>query len=147
MRPLVPTEEVFLQPSHNASRGFRLSSVREAGLSGGPTLVCIGTFRWHREPRRLCGIQMDDSRDGPRCRGITTQPVPRFPREMFLALLFSAFPLLKGWCSSFLSDHAYFMIVYVCCTLSTATWLLIAFLPQPFSDRTPFLSGSTDGIG
>jgi len=72
------------------------------------------------------------SRDWPKSR------LPRLPRGIFLALLFSTFPLLKGWCSVFLHRHAYFILVYVVCGLSAAAWLLIAFFLQPASNQNTF---------
>lgn len=64
--------------------------------------------------------------------------LPRLPRGIVLGLLFSAYPLLKGWCSAFLNAHTSFIFVYICCGISTATWLLIASFFQSSSDQGEF---------
>lgn len=64
--------------------------------------------------------------------------LPRLPRGVLLALLFAAYPLLKGWCPAFLQQHSYFIFLYICCAISTAAWLLIAFFLQPASVQETF---------
>jgi hypothetical protein len=71
-------------------------------------------------------------------RELPPSRLPRLPRGIFFGLLFSAIPLLKGWCSTFLTDHAYFIVAYVCCVVSTAAWLLIVSFIQPSSDQDAF---------
>jgi hypothetical protein len=96
-------------------------------LSGLGLLAGMGSLSSHTGSRWMTVATARYAKDFPRSR------LPHLPRGIFLGLLFSAFPLLKGWCSAFLSDHAYFIIVYVCCGVSTGMWLLIAFLLQPLS--------------
>lgn len=64
--------------------------------------------------------------------------LPHLPRGIFLALLFSAYPLLKNWCPAFMRQHAYFTFVYVCCGVSTAVWLIIASFLQPVPNQDIF---------
>jgi len=64
------------------------------------------------------------AKDPPKSR------LPRLPRGVFLALLFSAYPLIKGWCSVFLSQHTLFTLVYVCCGVSTGAWLLLSAITE-----------------
>ncbi len=94
-------------------------------LSGLGLLAGMGSLFSHTGSRWMTVATARYAKDFPRSR------LPQLPRGIFLGLLFSAFPLLKGWCYAFLSDHAYFIIVYVCCGVSTGMWLLIAFLLQP----------------
>jgi len=68
-------------------------------------------------------------RERPRSR------LPRLPRGVFLALLFAAFPFLKGWCAGFLNQHGLFAFGFVCCVVSTTAWLLVAFLIQQTADN------------
>jgi hypothetical protein len=130
---------VFLQ-GYNAYVDFgsaaseRLGLVAVILLSGLGLLAGIGTGSG---PTSVWGYSATTarylaSRDLPKSR------LPRLPRGIFLALLFSAFPLLKGWRFVFLHRHAYFILVYVVCGLSAAAWLLIAFFLQPASNQDTF---------
>ena len=68
-------------------------------------------------------------------RELPKSRLPRLPRGLFLALLFAAFPFLAGWCPGFLTLHLLFAFGFVCCGLSTAVWLLVAFFSRNFSSE------------
>lgn len=55
--------------------------------------------------------------------------VPRLPRGVFLSLLFTAIPLLKGWCQ-IAPDHIFFAIVLTLFCISSGAWLLAASVLQ-----------------
>jgi hypothetical protein len=89
----------------------------------------VGTSTGRYSERWEPAAASRNPRDLPKSR------LPRFPRGLFLALLFATFPFFRGWCPGFLNQHGVFTFIGIFCLLSTATWLLIAFLYQSFADR------------
>jgi hypothetical protein len=55
-------------------------------------------------------------------------PSSHFPRGIFFAIVFGAIPLVKGWCPGFLGRHPLFAAGGLFCAISTAAWLIVAFL-------------------
>jgi hypothetical protein len=95
-------------------------------LSGLGVLAGFGSLTGYAGSRWMTVATARNAAESPRSR------LPRLPRGIVLGLFFSALPLLKGWCSPFLNAHPYFILVYICCGISTATWLFIAsFLQSP----------------
>jgi hypothetical protein len=56
----------------------------------------------------------------------STSSLPRLPRAMFFATLFSIMPLLRNGCQGFASQHILFIVGVGLSALSTGSWLLIA---------------------
>ena len=52
--------------------------------------------------------------------------LPGFARGIFLAVVFSGIPFVKGWCPGFLRQHLPFAICLLGCGFSSGAWLLVA---------------------